>query len=276
MVRGRSVDGRLGLLGYLFTDQIYPSSSFGPIIQLFLLCLFFSLSDVKPTHVIRLPDCDPKLLTSDFGRLDSLSKSRDRRRVFRVWQAATKSPLTWTGEECTSGFAAPNSLVDQLTPGRYAQVFGPLESHNPLGSPWMRQSVVDHIQSRRYPSSDFGGGPPLLHRNMDSTRRVDPKSPWISTTRVLPVSTGRYGGSSEFSLNHPLRPYVLPLYDMVWMRYPLRCLAMQRPSSKISEKIWGRIGMTCDPESYRRKPSLLERRRYSTSAGSSRQTSRRI
>lgn len=97
----------------------------------------------------------------------------NNRTFLRVHSSSSASPLRWTGDPATSGFAALNSNLALLTPTAYT---GAMERQDPP-LPWQEwdiglhtaHSVLDHLIRRAVPLV------PGVHA-------ADDASPWISTT----------------------------------------------------------------------------------------------
>lgn len=129
-----------------------------------------------------------------------------------MWDKTSISPLISTNDAGISGFLALNPLVGQLTPGEYAQTFGPLEHDNPVDTPWFRQGAMDHIQGRKSPDRHLRSGPSALLRNrMDHSRQLDHRSPWIPTTRCLDWAIWRVARSLTLHPNIPVNLTVISL-----------------------------------------------------------------
>jgi len=110
--------------------------------------------------------------------------------LFRIHDPLSSSPLFWTGNPSTSGFAAPNLNLGILTPSAYSKVyteFNPAlitdktEYEGWAAGKYIRHTVLDHVMGKEKQTCL----PTLTSMDERPDTPQDEMTPWISTSADL-------------------------------------------------------------------------------------------
>jgi hypothetical protein len=120
--------------------------------------------------------------------------------VVRVHHVLSASPLVWTGDPNTSGFSAPQSCFDAMSPSAY----NPNQDMRAIGTE-ARKHIVDHILDRR----SLPPAPDPVTQDIEMLTA----SPYISVTAGLDWAL--------YWIAHQLAATSVPAFHLAVIRRPI-------------------------------------------------------